>query len=197
MSETADLVTETAKETSTANEALEALRGFEVQTPEQINIAGEILVDVKGRFKQLEERLQEITKPLNAALKSTRDLFRPAMSAYEEAEVILKQKIAHAHLAIAEANRLAMLAAQAQMAQGNVHAAALAATSMVERPTTEGVRTRESYGYRIVNALLVPREFLVVDDKKIKAHIAAHGDKNPIPGVVVEKTMQVVAARGR
>lgn len=191
------LTTETQEETNTALTVRDQLRALPVSSPDQIAFASELLVDVKGKLKHLEERLAEITKPLNAALKSARDLFRPAVDAYGEAEVILKQKIAAAHEAIAAENRRAMLAAQEAMQQGNVMGAALATAAIAERPQVEGVRTREAWTFRVVDARLVPREFLVVDEKKIRAHVAAHGDAQPIPGVSIEKTTQVIAARGR
>ena len=188
---------ETAAQTTEANAVRDALADFPVTTKDQIEVASGILVEIKGKSKQLEERLEEITKPLNAALRSVRDLFRPAIQAYAEAEGVLKRKIGDAHLAIERANREAMLAAQAQMAAGNVLAAAQAATSMVERPAAEGVRTQEVWTFRVVNALLVPREFLVVDEKKVRAHVAQHGEATNIPGIVVEKDVRIIAARGR
>jgi hypothetical protein len=197
MDQDAALVRETQDETSSAVFVLNELKDLPVRTNEEITMASELLVDVKGRYKRLEERLHEITKPLNAALKSARDLFRPAMNAYEEAEQVLKQKIGAAHAAIAESNRRAMLEAQARLAQGDAHAAALAATAIVERPRVEGVRVQEVLTYRVVDVTLVPRDFLVVDDKKVRAHIAKFGEGAVIPGIVVEKAQQVVAARGR
>jgi hypothetical protein len=196
MNITTETQQEASTEASTALTVRDELRALPVTTPDQISFASELLIDVKGRLKHLEERLAEITKPLNAALKSARDLFRPAMDAYGDAEVILKQKIASAHEAIAAENRRAMFAAQEAMRAGDVRAAALATTTIAEKPQVEGVRTREAWTFRVVDARLVPREFLVVDEKKIRAHIAAHGNA-PIPGVSIEKTTQVVAARGR
>ncbi|MGL4258013.1 MAG: hypothetical protein ACRCSL_16890 [Microbacterium sp.] len=191
------LVQETSQEAQEATVVRNELRDLPVHTHEEISFASELLVDIKGRHKKLEDRLHEITKPLNAALKSTRDLFRPAMTAYEEAEQILKAKIGAAHAAIAAANQRAMLEAQAKLAQGDVHAAAVAATAIAERPRNEGVSVREALTYRVVNALLVPREFLVIDDKKVRAYIAQHGEAAQIPGITIEKTQQVVASRGR
>jgi hypothetical protein len=191
------LATETQNEATTATQVRDELRLLPVVTSEQITFASELLVDVKGRLKELDERMREITRPLNEALKSTRDLFRPALDAYGEAEAILKQKIAAAHAAIAAENRRAMLAAQAAMQAGDVRAAALATATIAEKPEVEGVRTRETWTFRVVDARLVPREFLVIDEKKIRAHVAEHGDSRPIPGVAIEKTTQVVAARGR
>lgn len=188
---------ETSAHATEANAVKAALADFPVTTKEQIELASGILVDVKGKARALEERLQEITRPLNAALASVRDLFRPALNAYSEVEVLLKRRIADAHMAIERANREAMEAAAAQMAAGNVLAAAQAATSMVERPAAEGVRTQEILTYRVVNALEVPREFLTVDDKKVRAHLAAHGEASKIPGIVIEKDVRIIAARGR
>lgn len=197
MTDTTALTTETQQETTTATRVRDELRSLPVATTEQIAFASELLVDVKGRLKHLEERLAEITKPLNAALKSARDLFRPAMDAYSDAEVVLKQKIASAHEAIAAENRRAMLAAQEALRAGDVRAAALATAVIAEKPEVAGVRTREAWTFRVIDASRVPREFLAVDEKKIRAHVAEHGDSRPIPGVSIEKTTQVVAARGR
>jgi hypothetical protein len=188
---------ETEARTNEARAVRAALEDFSIVTKEEIETASGLLVDIKGRSKALEDRMSEITRPINAALKSIRDLFRPAISAYEEAEVLLKRRISDAYQAIERANQEAMRAAQAQMEQGNVLAAAQVASSLVEKPATEGVRTQEVFTFRVVNALLVPREFLVVDEKKIRAYISIHQDQKPIPGVSIEKDVRIVAARGR
>lgn len=193
----AELALKTAQETTMAQQVHDALLDLPVRTPAEIATASELLVDVKGRAKVLDDRMREITRPLNEALKSTRELFKPALRFYEDAEAVLKRKIADAHLAIAAANRAAMEAAQQQLAQGDVRGAALATSVVVEAPQADGVRTREIFGYRVVNALEVPREFLSVDDAKVKEHIRAHGKDKPIPGIVIEADVQIIAARGR
>lgn len=192
-----ELALATAKETTLAQQVRDALRDLPVRTNTEIEVASGLLVDVKGKAKALDDRMREITKPLNEALKSTRDLFRGALGAYEEAEEILKRKIADAHLAITAANVAAMQAAQQQLAQGDVRGAALATSAMVEKPQAEGVRTQEIFTYRVVNALEVPREFLVVDDSKVKAYIKTFGKDKPIPGIVIESDVRIVASRGR
>jgi hypothetical protein len=185
-----------AEEATMALAARDSLRTLAITTPAQIAVAGEILVDVKGRLKALEERLAEITKPLNAGIKSARDLFRPAMEAYAEAEAILKKKIGDAERAIQEANRAAQREAQERLAQGQVREAALAVNTIVETPKVEGVRTQEVLTYEVTDVSLVPRELMVVDDKKVRAHIAIHGE-SPIPGIAIKKETRVIAARGR
>lgn len=76
MNITTETQQEASTEASTALTVRDELRALPVVTAEQISFASELLIDVKGRLKHLEERLAEITKPLNAALKSARDLFR-------------------------------------------------------------------------------------------------------------------------
>lgn len=188
---------ETEAQTNEARGIRAALEDYRIVTKEEAEVAGGLLIDIKGRSKALEDRMSEITRPMNAALKSIRDLFRPAIAAYEEAEALLKRRISDAYQAIDRANQEAMRAAQAQMEQGNVLAAGKAAAAISEKPVTEGVRTQEIFTFRVVNALLVPREFLIVDEKKIRAYITIHQDQKPIPGVSIEKDVRIVAARGR
>lgn len=184
---------ETRREAQTAKDVLAQLRDLVVETPEQIEIAGAILVDVKGEYKRLDERLKQITAPMNAALKSVRDLFRPALLALEEAESLLKAKISQAQLAIAETNRRAMEATQAALAAGNVRLAAQASSAIVSTEAPSGVSYRDAWTFRVVDASKLPRDFLMPDMKKIAAHVKVHGDKHPIPGVEVVKDVQVVA----
>lgn len=192
-----ELALKTAEETTQAQQVHDALLDLPVSTTQQIEIAGDLLVEVKGRAKALDDRMREITRPLNEALKSTRDLFKPALKYYEAAEEVLKRKIADAHKQIQAANVAAMAAAQAQLVQGDVRGAALATSALVETPQVEGVRTREVLVYRVVDALAVPREFLSVDDAKVREHIRINGKSLPIPGIVIETDVQVIASRGR
>lgn len=194
---TQEVAAETAREAEAANAALVQLRDLDVVTGEQIELASAVLLDVKGEYKRLDERQKAITAPLNAALKGVRDLFRPALSALEEAEVLLKAKIAQAQLAIAEANRRAMEQTQAALHAGDVRAASVASSAIVSTEAPKGLSYRDAWTYRVVDASKLPRDFLMPDVKKIAAHVKANGDKRPIPGVEVVKDVQVVARVGK
>lgn len=193
---TPEVANETQHEAATATAAARDLETLVVVTPVDIELASGLLVEFKKEYKRIVARKEEITKPLNAALRSVRDLFRPAEDAYASAERILKNKIGAAQLAIHEANRLAAAATQAALAAGNVREAAIVSGQIVGTEAPQGISFREQFVYRIVNASILPREFLVPDERKIREHVQKHGLAANIPGVVVEKSVGVIARTG-
>lgn len=174
---------------TSAERALLSLRALEV-TNENMEVVGSILVDVKTRLKGLEERLKQITAPIRAAEKSARDLFRPAISALEESEGILKRKIADAQRATVEANRRAMEATQKALTQGDSRGAALAASYLAPSAPPAGVATRDVLTFTVVNPDKVPRALCSPDEKKIRAYIAMYG-KTAIEGVKIAEDTQI------
>ncbi len=185
---------EIAQEVEQAVGALRELKDFQVETAEDIDFAGEALLDVKASWDRLEERRKEITAPLNEALRSANDLFRPALSALLDAEVLLKTKIAAAQTAITRRNREAMEAAQKALAAGDARAAAVAAVAIAPVHAPTGVTTREVWEFRVVDAALVPRQYLSVDEKLVRAAVAS--GVREISGVLITQGTQVIA-RGR
>jgi len=180
-------------ETTRAQQAVAMVASIRVQTTEEIAAVSPLLQQIKGELKRLDERKKSITKPLNDALKAVRDLFRPAEDALGQAEGHLKAEIGRAQLAIQEANRAAMEATQAALAQNDVRGAALASGAIQATEAPQGLSYREVYEFRIVDASVLPREFLMPDERRIRAHVAEHGAKAAIPGVVVEKRLAIAA----
>lgn len=187
---------EAHNETSRAQRAVEMIRSIVVNTDEEIRVVSPLLQQIKGDLKRLEAREKAITKPLNDALKSVRDLFRPAKNALEAAEQHLKHEIGRAQQAIREANHRAMLATQAALAQNDVRTAALVSGSIQATEAPQGISYREQFVFRVVDASQLPRQFLMPDERRIRAHVAEHGDRVPIPGVLIEKQIGVVARAG-
>lgn len=72
---------------------------LQVHTFEQVMDAADVLFDVKRIGERITERKEEITKPLNEALKSARALFKPFETQYTEAEAIVKDKVLEWHSA--------------------------------------------------------------------------------------------------
>lgn len=72
---------------------LQAANGLEVHTYEQVMDAADVLFDVKSIGEKITERKEEITKPMNEALKSARSFFKPFENQYTEAEKIVKDKV--------------------------------------------------------------------------------------------------------
>lgn len=171
---------EATNEAVDASEALASIKGFEIVDNDTLEFAAEILADVKGKNNRLEEMKHTATKPMNEALKAVRSWFAPAQNHYAEAEVILKNKIAAYHREI-EVKRAAAIAKIDDAADSPTITIALAELGQAQKPVTQGVSVTEVWDFEIVNASLLPREFLMPDEKKIKA--ASVGAGLEIPGV--------------
>lgn len=158
-------------------------------TPANMETIGAILVEVKRRYKVLEEQLKTFTEPHRKAEKAVRDWFRPGLKALEEAEAHLKAGISEANRQQWLANQQATQQAQVALAQGNALAAAQAATAITHTAPPAGVGMREAWGFRVVQPELVPRELCEPSDALIRAAIAA--GHRQIPGVLIEPTTVV------
>ncbi len=187
---------EIEQETQQAVGALREVKDLVIATPEDIAFAESEALSAKAQWKRIDERRKEITGPMNEALRSANDLFRPSLSAYAELEGLLRQKAEGARREIKRVNEAAMLAAQAALAANNVRQAAIAAAPITAPPATKGMTYHDAWAYRIVDAAILPREFLIPNEKAIKAWVEANGDKNVIPGVAVEKVERSIARPG-
>jgi hypothetical protein len=189
------VVQESAGETSRAQAALQKLRDFPVYTAEQIAIAGDILQHVNGEWHRIETRRTSITQPLLAAKRSIDSLFSDALSMLEEAEKILKAKIKQARDSIEAANTAAQLAAEQMLQQGDARGAALATQNLQPTQAPQGLTFRDVWEWRVVNASVLPREYLTPDTKKIAAVVKKLGNKANIPGVEITKGTGISAGR--
>lgn len=162
------------KETRPAETLRDAARTLPAETPEDFAMLGEVLGHVKGQAKRLDELRTGITKPLNQALRATNDLFRPALRAYEEAEVLIKGKIADYTLRQRQAQEAALLAGLPSEAPASA----------------AGVSTRIRKGFRVVDEASVPREFCSPDPEKIRVHLDAGGEAPA--GVSIVDEIQVI-----
>lgn len=172
-----------------AAEILDELRGREISSDEENAICGELLRFVKGRLSFLKLEKEKILKPQKEAVEATRDLFNQASAPFEEAESLLKERMAAFFEARkAQETKLLMAALAADSAREMVDLAAKAA------PVVQGVSMREMYDFVIENEALVPLEFRCVDVKKIASTVRTKKDLTQIPGVRVFKRT-VVASR--
>lgn len=165
--------------------ALERLEAMQIDSPEQLAVAGEMLVAVKTRWKQLEERRVHLKEPSLEACRRVDALFNETKEPYARAEKILKEKIA--------ARMLAQSAAQLQAVMA-VEAGASTALVIPEQAPA-GTSVREVWTYVIEDAALIPRKFLAVDHAALKRHCAfADTERTPplaIQGVRFERVGKV------
>ncbi|MFA5050995.1 MAG: hypothetical protein WC499_02670 [Patescibacteria group bacterium] len=152
--------------------ALSAVNELVIKTPEDYTKADEIRSKIKAVGKMIDTKKKEITKPLNDSLKKIRELFAPIETTYESVEKIINNKMVvyrDEQDKIAEAKKL-KIASQVESGHIKATTAIKKMESIVDTKTTlkeAGVKstTRKLPRVRILNEKLIPREYLVVNEK--------------------------------
>lgn len=172
--------------------AVEEIKTFDIRSDEDQEFAADILRDVKDKHRQVEEKRTAITKPLNRALREVNDLFRPLKTALEEAEKLLKGKIAAYQRHVEAQNRL--LLEEAAEAESPEEAQQVLSTTRFVQPP-QGVNIRYVWKPKVVDEAKIPREYLMPDLGKLEDYAKASKDEpKAIPGVVFNK-VPIVASR--
>jgi hypothetical protein len=209
------------REVTAATQALVALAGsYQVATPEQYSGAGADLTRVKAAQKRLEAVRKAITQPLDAAKKAVMDFFRePEMKLADAENRIKRSMIAFSdeqdrirreeqrradEAARKERERIEAQARKAAES-GKVEkadaleqraAAVVAPVIHREAPTVAGINMREVWKFEVTDPDLVPRQYLSVDESKIRKVVQALKGDTKIDGVRIwpEKQMAAGAA---
>ncbi len=157
---------------------------MEVKTAQDAVNAAQLLVTIKDFQKQLKQRQDFLLAPVKAATERIKSLFAPAMARLEEAERGVKLKLsayqAEEQRRRDEERQKLLAAAVNANESGDTDTAADLATSaasiMPEAKTklVEGggaVRTTMVWKFKVTDPSSVPREYLEVDEKKVRAAI--------------------------
>lgn len=127
-------------------------------------------------------RLLSVVKALGSTVH---DAFEPAVKAAHEAhKQIISARDAHADVLV-EAEKLVRTALNRWVvAQKQAGTAA----------PLEGVTTRSTWKYAVEDLSLIPREYLVLDEKKVKAVVKAMRADTNIPGIRVFEDASVAVS---
>lgn len=175
----------------------------------QFSAGAEVLRSIKGLLKGLEAERVKVTGPMNAALDQVNDWFRGPRAKLEKAERTMKDALAKFENAetakIREQERLAAEQARVEREELERRAAKAEAAGKVEKaaelttraaavvpatPALAPVKARgasftDVWDTKVVDASKVPREYLVVDEAKIRAVVKALKGAIQIPGVEI------------
>lgn len=203
--------------TASVDELEEYVRDYTVTTVDEYEAGAEDLKRVKAAQQKLEDARTSITSPMNAALKAVNNFFRKPTERLAIIETTVKRELAKFATAQEERQREEQrqadeaarkerqrLEAQAQRAAGSgkvekaaalEHRAATVVAPVVNRapPKVTGVRMTEVWKFEVTDPNLVPREYLSVDESKIRKVVSALKAGANIPGVRVYPDKQVAA----
>jgi len=170
----------------------------QVNSEEEYQTAAEVLLQVKEKIKAIEEVRKSFVGPLNATVKTINAFFKEPRTQFEMAEAHLKRAMGayKAKLEAARQKTLQEAAVQAQAGDAVGFTALMvraAAQPVAEAPGTHSV---VRWKFEVTDEAAVPREFLMVDERKIRAHVTKLKGEARIPGVRVYEETSIVA-RGR
>lgn len=184
------------EEEGEANNILKAIASIVIETQDDLEFAAESLAEIKGKINALETERKSVTQPLNAVVKRVNGWFNKPVQVLKACETHLKKKIAAAHEDVFDRQRAALAeAAEASMEQDEARAdRAMARAKEIEFEPVKGLALRHGFDYNIVDFEQIPREYLLVDDVKVKAVIKAHDGKISIPGIEIQRTTGVTSS---
>jgi hypothetical protein len=163
----------------------EQVKAFTIYDQQGLDIAGSILKDVKGRWKEIEARRKTITQPMQAALKNVQALFKEPLDYYASIEAMLKSKILDAQQRARAAQDAALLAVQQAHVAGDRQgvAVALHQVQQAEAVNPEGVGNRSVWTYAVMDEQQIPREFWIVDHTALAAYVRQTKGTVKVPGI--------------
>lgn len=178
----------TATEEKESNELVAGVASIVVNDDDSYKAGADLIASIKARHAKLEELRRGWVDPLNAVVGSINRFFKPITSGLERAEEILKGKLA---LFIdergAEHDDWIRRASEASKAgKTTVAADALQNAAQANVPKVAGLRVGETWEGYVVDASIIPREFLIPDVKALLAVTKTRKGDTNIPGWKVE-----------
>lgn len=162
----------------------------------QLKLAVEVLSKINAYADSVKSKKELITKPLNLALKNARAMFAPIEDTYEGAIESLRQKMQDYQTEQVRIKQQAELKIAERVREGKGNLTVETAVKKIaelkpiekEVATESGlVQFRETRILKITNPLLIPREYLIVDESKL---LKALKDGKTVVGAELE-TIQV------
>jgi seryl-tRNA synthetase len=157
-----------------ADKSLSECISLIIKTTEDYAMADELRGKIKQVSKLIKEKKEEITKPINDSLKHIRDLFKPIETKNEQAIEFLDSKMISfrreedARIK-AEEIKIANKVETGYIKNETAVAKTMALGDVKTNLKVAGVKTtiRRLPRCRIKSELLIPREYLVVDEKLV------------------------------
>lgn len=184
-----------AEENDELHGQLSHITKFDIVDQKSLDIALLGVKEAKAQWKNYEDERKKVTVPMNQALRAVNDMFRPVQTTLKEMEKAWKNKVNTYRDELERQSEQARRDAARAAKEGDMEAVHSAAMTASEVEADFGkTYFVERWTYEIENDNLIPREFLMPDERAIVAHVKAHKDKAKIKGV---KVFSVKEARSR
>lgn len=155
---------------------VEEAQGLVIKDGKGMKVATEMLSFINKIGDRITAEKEKVTKPLNEALKAERGRWKPVEIVYEEAIGIIRGKMIEYQTAEVKRVREEEARIAERVGEGKGKLRVETAVKKIgeidradEKVRTESgmVKFREDKVLKIVNEGLIPREYLIVDEKKV------------------------------
>jgi hypothetical protein len=181
-------------EAKDAKQSLELVKRFEITNNAEHEFAANALAEVAKKHDAIDAKRKAWVDPLNKVVRDINATFKPLLSSLKDAEQILKSKIGDYVLAQYKEQERLLASVKAEDSTENV-------VKILERvaetvPTkVETLGTRFEWAGQVVDASILPREYLMPDIKKLEAITKATDGDPKIPGWSAYQVAAVRTAR--
>jgi hypothetical protein len=191
--EMGQVTTAADKDVAEARQALEFIGGLGVTNDAELQTAISMTAEVKEKHGQVGQTVAYFTDPAKKWIDLVRGAWKPALDSLLQAEKLLKGKVS-THVQEREAKRDELLV---QGGKGDQQA--LAEADALITPKVDGLSLRESWKTQVTDpAALVAwcvaesqLQFVVPNEKVLKAHVKALGRDPQIPGLLAKRDVSV------
>lgn len=169
-----------------------------INSPENYKEAIDLVTQLKDAGSRIKNKKESITKPLNEALRNTRELFKPIEEQFYNAEKTIKMKLLVYKTEINKKaeEKEAKIAERVDKGTLKLETAErkIEEVERVDQSTKgnfgDGIQIRKIKKVRIINEAVIPREYLIPDMVKIRRD--ALGGKT-IEGIEIYEEESVAA----
>jgi len=190
-------ISEVKKELSLVEKNIQKFQVKKIQSDNELEKVSKFFLDIRNYKLKIQEKKNSILRPLNEAIKNIRQLFFPIEKKLEDAELSVKKEIEKYHL-----EKEAKAEKEKQKIAEKVESGKISFEKAIEKveKIEEAPKNIQSengiIGFRTIkkvvieNPELLPREYLVPDEVKIRRDVL---NGKEIPGVkVYEEKVSVV-----
>jgi hypothetical protein len=161
---------------------VENINGLKVNSQPTLENAKQIRSFAKDIAKKVEAEEKKITKPLNEALKSTRDLFRPYKERIEKVVDYLDSQMLSYNKKLKEEEVIKAKELEDKIAKGKISFEKASEKIVKIEEKQDNINIRKIPKVRILDKSKIPLEYMEPDEVEIKRAILAG---NIIPGAEI------------
>lgn len=139
-----------------------------VKCAEDETKAYELLKNIKGTLKMIEDKRKEITAPLNASIKTVNEMFKRLAEPFQSADNEVRRKILEFRQAEEEKARKLTEKREAVQEQREAKGLPTKAVEPVAAKVAAVTQTAKRWTFQVIDEKKVPREYLCVDEGAIR-----------------------------